>query len=135
MEYAYLDEPLPLMPGKTISQPTTVMMMTAALQLVDGDKVFEVGCGSGYHAAIIGHIIGATGQIITTEVTPELIPKARESLTKAGIQNSTVIEMDGSNGAPDHAPFDKILITSKSPPSKPETCFIKGKWAPIDLPL
>jgi len=109
---AYYDMPLPLLRGKTISQPTTVMMMTHALEFEPGEKVFEVGTGSGYQAAIISKIVGDKGKVITTEVVPELVQFARENLKKANIHNVFVYEEDGSNGLPSEAPFDRIIITS-----------------------
>lgn len=108
---AYHDMPLPLLRGKTISQPTTVMLMTHALELQQGEKVFEIGTGSGYQAAIIAKIIGK-GKVITTEVVPELVQFARQNLKKAGIGNVAVHEEDGSNGMPSEALFDKIIITA-----------------------
>src|SRR3989338_7349366 len=69
---AYEDIPLPILRGKTISQPTTVMMITRALELKENEKVFEVGTGSGYQAAIIAKIVGTKGKVVTTEVIPEL---------------------------------------------------------------
>jgi protein-L-isoaspartate(D-aspartate) O-methyltransferase len=109
---AYEDMPLPLLRGKTISQPTTVMIMTSSLQLKPGEKVFEIGTGSGYQAAIIAKIVGAKGKVITTEVVPELIHFARENLKKAKIENVFVHEEDGSNGMKAEAPFDKMIITA-----------------------
>ncbi|MAF36799.1 protein-L-isoaspartate O-methyltransferase [archaeon] len=109
---AYEDTPLPLLRGKTISQPTTVMIMTSALELKPGDSVFEVGTGSAYQAAIIGTIIGKTGQVYTTEVIPELIQLAHKNLKKANINNINVLEEEGSKGIPEKAPFDKIIITA-----------------------
>ncbi len=111
-ESAYYDTPLPLLRGKTISQPTTVMIMTHSLELKKGEKVFEVGTGSGYQAAIIAKIIGPRGKVITTEVVPELVSFARQNLKKAKISNVFVYEEDGSNGMPNEAPFDKIIITA-----------------------
>ncbi len=109
---AYQDTPLPLLRGKTISQPTTVMLMTHALELEKGDKVFEVGTGSGYQSAIIAKIIGPKGKVITTEVVPELVSFARQNLRNAKISNVFIYEDDGSNGMPSEAPFDKIIITA-----------------------
>ena len=110
--HAYEDIPLPLMRGKTISQPTTVMIMTAALELKEGDKVFELGTGSGYQSAIIAKIIGNKGKVISTEVIPELVQFAKENLAKAKMKNVSVYEEDGSKGMPSEAPFDKIIITA-----------------------
>ena len=109
---AYEDIPLPLIRGKTISQPTTVMMMTSLLELQPGEKVFEIGTGSGYQAAIIAKIIGDKGKVITTEVVPELVQFARENLENANIGNVSVSEEDGSRGMEKEAPFYKIIITS-----------------------
>ena len=109
---AYQDMPLPLLRGKTISQPTTVMIMTHALELEPGEKIFEVGTGSGYQAAIIAGIVGPKGKVITTEVVPELVSFAKKNLRNAGISNVSVFEEDGSNGMKSEAPFDKIIITA-----------------------
>lgn len=109
---AYQDIPLPLTRGKTISQPTTVMIMTHTLELQPGEKVFEVGTGSGYQAAIIAKIVGPKGKVITTEVVPELVHFAKQNLKKANIDNVAVYEEDGSNGLLSEAPFDKIIITT-----------------------
>ena len=109
---AYHDTPLPLLRGKTISQPTTVMIMTHALELQHGEKIFEVGTGSGYQAAIIAKIVGPKGKVITTEVVPELVSFARQNLKRADISNVYVYEEDGSNGMKSEAPFDKIIITA-----------------------
>ena len=109
---AYNDVPLPLMRGKTISQPTTVMIMTAALDLKPNEKVFEIGTGSGYQAAIIAKIVGQNGKVITTEVVPELVKFANDNFKRAGIKNVFVYEEDGSKGMQSEAPFDKIIITA-----------------------
>lgn len=109
---AYQDTPLPLLRGKTISQPTTVMIMTHSLELKPGNKVFEVGTGSGYQAAIIAKIVCDNGKIITTEVVPELVQLAKKNLKMAGINNAFVYEEDGSNGMKEEAPFDRIIITA-----------------------
>jgi len=109
---SYEDVPLMLLRGKTISQPTTVMIMTSALELSPGDKVFEVGTGSGYQAAIIAKIVGPEGKVISTEVIPELVSFARDNLRKAGIANVEVHEADASKGMESQAPFDRIIITA-----------------------
>lgn len=111
-EVAYADSPLPLMRGKTISQPTTIMLMNWALEVKKGEKILEIGTGSGYHAALLSKLVGKKGKILTTEVIPELVQFSRENLQKAGIANVEVIEDDGSKGMPEHAPFDKIIITA-----------------------
>ncbi|MFC1768122.1 protein-L-isoaspartate(D-aspartate) O-methyltransferase [Nanoarchaeota archaeon] len=109
---AYKDVPLPILRGKTISQPTTVMIMTSLLNLKEGEKVLEVGTGSGYQAAIIAKIIGPKGKVISTEVVPELVNFARENLKKANLKNVKILEEDGSKGCKKEAPFDKVIITA-----------------------
>lgn len=109
-EVAYEDRPLPILRGKTISQPTTVMIMTHALELQQGDKVFEVGSGSGYQTAIISKLIGNTGKITTTEIIPELFHLAQKNLKN--FKNIKILEEDGSKGLEKEAPFDKIIITA-----------------------
>jgi len=109
---AYDDVPLPILRGKTISQPTTVMMMTHALELQPGEKVFEVGAGSGYQSAIIAKIVGNKGKVVAAEVLPELVSFAKQNLAKAKIENVDIYEDDGSKGLEKEAPFDKIIITA-----------------------
>lgn len=111
---AYDDNPLPILRGKTISQPTTVMMMTHTLELNAGDNVFEVGTGSGYQTAIIAKIVGPKGHVVSTEIVPELVTFAKNNLAKAKIKNVEVHEEDGSRGFSGKAPYDKIIITAAS---------------------
>lgn len=111
---AYQDIPLPILRGKTISQPTTVMIMTHALEVQPGDKVFEVGTGSGYQTALLAKLVGAKGKVISCEVIPELVHFARENIRKADILNVTIYEDDGSKGSLNEAPFDRIIITAAS---------------------
>lgn len=117
---AYEDQPLPLLRGKTISQPSTVMIMTHALELEPGDKVFEVGTGSGYQAAVIAKIVEPGGKVVSSEVIPELVQFARANLKKSLIENVEVIEEDGSRGYEKEAPYDKIIITSACREFPPE---------------
>lgn len=113
--YAYADQPLPTLRKQSISQPTTIALMLQALQIKPGEKVFEVGAGVGYQAALIGTMIGPSGKLITTEVIPELVFAAQENLKRLNLSNVIVIEADGSEGAPAEAPFDKIIITAACP--------------------
>ncbi len=109
---AYEDNPLPLFRGKTISQPTTVMIMTSALELAEDHTVFEVGTGSGYQAAIMAKIVGTKGKVVSTEIIPELVNFAKNNFVTAGISNITVYEDDGSLGMEKEAPFDRIMLTA-----------------------
>lgn len=110
---AYGDYPLSIGKGQTISQPTTVMLMTEALELKDGDKVLEVGAGSGYQAAIIAKIIGNKGKVIATEIIKNLAKFAKNN-TK-GIKNIEIVNIDGSKGYEKEEPYDAIIITAASP--------------------
>ena len=114
-EEAYGDYPLPIGQGQTISQPTTVMIMTQALELKQGQKVFEAGTGSGWQAAIISKIVGNKGKVITTEIIPELVEFAKNNLSKAKIRNVEVINYDGSQGYEKESPYDRIIVTAACP--------------------
>jgi protein-L-isoaspartate(D-aspartate) O-methyltransferase len=111
-DYAYEDSPLPLMRGKTISQPTTVMMMTSALEIEPGEKIFEIGTGSGYQSALLAVLTGNKGKVVSTEVIPELVDFSQKNFKRAGIKNVEVHEIDGSKGMEKEASFDKIIITA-----------------------
>ena len=115
LEEAYGDYPLSIGKCQTISQPTTVMLMTQALELKANDKVLEIGTGSGYQAAIISKIIGKKGKIISTEIVPELAKFARQNIENLKLKNVEIIRHDGSKGYIDEAPYDKIIITAACP--------------------
>lgn len=107
-DFAYEDTPLPSLRGKTISQPTTVMIMAQLLELDKNDEVLEIGAGSGYNAAIISRI---AKKVYTTEIIPELVIFARENLKNAKIKNVEVLEVDGTRGI-EGKTFDKIILTA-----------------------
>ncbi len=114
-EEAYVDYPLPILEGQTISQPTTIAIMTQALELKKGHKVLEIGTGSGYQAAIISVIVGNKGKVITTEIKKSLVDFAKKNLKKAGIKNVKIIHSDGSSGYEREAPYDAIIVTAACP--------------------
>jgi protein-L-isoaspartate(D-aspartate) O-methyltransferase len=109
---SYGDYPLPIGEGQTISQPYIVAVMVAALEVRPGDRVLEVGTGTGYQAAVLGEL---AADIWTVERQPQLAGKAREILRSLGYENVHVINGDGSLGLPEHAPFDKILVAAAAP--------------------
>ncbi len=110
--YAYEDRPLAIGAGQTISQPYIVAFMIEALQLKGGEKVLEIGGGSGYAAAILAHIAAA---VFTIERIPELAGLARRNLAAAAVSNVTVRCADGTQGWPEEAPFDAILVSAGAP--------------------
>jgi len=109
---AYADEPLPIGEGQTISQPFMVGAMAEALGLAGNERVLEVGCGSGYQAAVLSRL---AEQVIAIERHPELAASARERLASLGYANVTVVEGDGSAGWAEGAPYDAILVTAAAP--------------------
>jgi len=106
---AYGDHPLPIAAEQTISQPYIVALMTQAAAIRPGDRVLEVGAGSGYAAAVIGQI---AGKVIGIERQHVLVESARERLKRLGYDNVEVVEGDGTKGWPDAAPFDAILAAA-----------------------
>ena len=114
-EQAYHDHPLPTLRRQSISQPSTIMMMLQALELKEGDNVFEIGAGGGYQAALMSRIVGKKGKVITTEIIPELVEIAKENISNMELKNVHIEETDGSAGFPEHAPFDKVVITAACP--------------------
>jgi len=114
-EYSYIDEPLPIGEGQTISQPRTVAAMTEALDANPGQKILEIGAGSGYQAAILSEIVGPKGRIISTEHLEKLARTASDNLRKTGYMNVSVVEWDGSQGYENEAPYDRIIVTAAAP--------------------
>lgn len=116
--FAYVDKPLEIGLGQTISAPHMVALMAEALDLHVGHKVLEIGTGSGYHAAVISQIIG-DGHIYTIERHKVLVNQAKKNLAKAGICNVTVFQGDGSLGYPKYSPYNRIYVTCASPSIPP----------------
>src|SRR5205085_3246651 len=108
-EFAYADSPLPIGEGQTISQPYIVAYMTEALELEGGERVLEVGTGSGYAAAVLARI---AGEVYTIERHPSLARSAEEILAKLGYDNVRVIVGDGTKGWPERAPYDAIVVAA-----------------------
>ena len=107
---AYDDIPLPIGKGQTISQPYTIAVMLSLLELKKGQKVLEIGSGSGYVLALISQIIGEKGRVFGMEVIPELVKKSRKALT--GYRNVRVYNKNGVQGLKEKAPFDRIIISA-----------------------
>ena len=110
--WAYDDAPLPIGDDQTISQPYIVAYMTEALLLEGGEKVLEIGTGSGYAAAVLAEI---AADVYTIERIDGLAIMARMILDRLGYQNVHVRQGDGTLGWPEHAPFDGIVVTAGGP--------------------
>ena len=108
---AYYNEPLSIMNNQTISQPGVVSRMTEWLDIKDGQKILEIGTGSGWQTAILSYMVG-NGTVYSIERHSELVKFARENLEKLGIDNVHVILGDGSMGYPEKSPYDRIIITA-----------------------
>ncbi len=106
---AYADRPLPIGHGQTISQPYIVAFMTEKLRLEPGDRVLEIGTGSGYQAAVLYEL---TPRVFTIEIIEELARTARKRLHDLGYEKVQVKNADGYYGWPEHAPFDAIIVTA-----------------------
>lgn len=108
-KYAYVDNAFPTIAGQTISQPTTVMLMTQDLMPEKGNKVLEIGTGSGYQAAILSGIV-KPGIVYTTEIITELYEFSKKNLKN--YKNVKVFLGDGSLGLKKYAPYDRIMVTA-----------------------
>jgi protein-L-isoaspartate(D-aspartate) O-methyltransferase len=109
---AYRDMPLRIGYGQTISQPYMVAVICQSAEVREGDRVLDIGTGSGYQAAVLAEL-GAT--VYTVERIPELAERARERLAEAGYGNVDVHVGDGSLGLPEHGPYDAIVVAAAAP--------------------
>ena len=112
---AYDDTPLSIGNGQTISAPHMVAIMCEALDIKKGQKILEIGAGSGYHAAIVSKLVGETGHVYSVERIECLAEQAKNNLESIGIKNVTVAHGDGSEGLPNNSPYDRIYVTCASP--------------------
>lgn len=111
MDKAYFNEPLAIMKNQTISQPAVVSRMTEWLDVKKGQKILEVGTGSGWQSAILSYLVG-DGTVFSVEIHPELVEFAQNNFKKLNINNVNVILNDGSLGYSNAAPYDRIIITA-----------------------
>ncbi|MDZ4284523.1 MAG: protein-L-isoaspartate O-methyltransferase [Patescibacteria group bacterium] len=110
---AYEDYPLPIGAGQTISQPTTVAFMLEKLSVEPGEKVLDVGAGSGWTTALLGSIVGEQGRVFGIELVPELVVYGTRNIAKYKLPQATIEEAArGVLGKPAEAPFDRILVSA-----------------------
>ena len=106
---AYVDAPLPIGEGQTISQPYTVAFMMELLDPRLGQKILDIGLGSGWTAGILAHIVGEQGKVWGLEIIPELFEFGKSNLKKLGYKNIKLRNQSGWEGLPEAAPFDRII--------------------------
>jgi len=111
-EFAYDDAPLPIAADQTISQPFIVAQMIEAARIIPGDRVLEIGAGSGYAAAVISRI---AAEVFTVERHGQLARSAGDRLAELGYDNVSVVEADGTLGWAEHAPYDAIIVSAGGP--------------------
>jgi protein-L-isoaspartate(D-aspartate) O-methyltransferase len=109
-----LDLPLPIGFGQTISQPSTVYQMLQWLEAKSGEKVMDIGSGSGWTTALLSFIVGLKGKVFAVERIPELLNFGRENCEKLGIKNVQFFISTETYGLPDHSPFDRILVSASA---------------------
>jgi protein-L-isoaspartate(D-aspartate) O-methyltransferase len=111
---AYFDIPIPILSGMTTSQPSTIAFMLEKLQPKKGEKVLEVGTGSGYLTALLSVLVGSNGKVFSIEYFPELKEFAESNLRRYDFQNITLLAGDGKAGLSQEAPFDKIISSAET---------------------
>lgn len=111
---AGFDMPLSIGHSQTNSQPTTVHRMLEWLDPQSGDKILDIGSGSGWTTALLAHIVGPKGQIYAVERVPELVEFGRKNATKAGVKNAEFSQSGKKFGLPEYAPFDRILVSASA---------------------
>ncbi len=112
---AYRDQPLPIGRGQTISAPSMIAIMLEVMDFKPGQRVLEIGAGSGYNAALIAEIIGAKGKLYTVERLEEIAEFGRSNLKRTGYGRVRVVVGDGTLGHKRAAPWDRVLVTACAP--------------------
>lgn len=116
LDQAYADQAIPIKYERDVSisassQPAIMAVMLEQLALTPGQRVLEIGAGTGYNAALMAHLVGATGQVTTLDVDEDLVVQARTNLTAAHVERVTVVHGDGALGYASSAPYDRIILT------------------------
>jgi protein-L-isoaspartate(D-aspartate) O-methyltransferase len=116
-DQAYFDTPLPTLMGQTISQPYVVAFMLELIQPQKGQKILDIGFGSGWTTSLLAEIVGENGKVYGIEVVPEVFEFGKKNIEKYNFLQKGIVEvflMDGSKGFPEKAPFDRILVSAAS---------------------
>lgn len=113
-ESAEIDAPIPIGHGQTNSQPYTVRVMLEWLDPRPGDKVLDVGSGSGWTTALLSHIVGSKGRVYAVERVPELVEFGRDNVQRAGIKNAEFYPAGDELGLPEEAPYDRVLVSASA---------------------
>ena len=140
-EEAYLDDAIVTkrdadgQPISSSSQPAIMAIMLDQLDLAPGQRVLEIGAGTGYNAALIRHIVGPSGAVVSVDIEPDLVDRAREHLAGAGYRDVTVVAADGADGYPPGAPYDRVIATVGVSDLAPAWLRQAGPGARIVVPL
>lgn len=113
--YAYEDRPLPISNAQTISQPYTVAIMLELLQPNKGDKVLDIGSGSGWTTALLATAVGESGIVEAVEIVPSLVEYGRKNLQRAGIYNASISLIDPQTLGKPGQRYDRILVSASAP--------------------
>jgi protein-L-isoaspartate(D-aspartate) O-methyltransferase len=140
-EDAYLDDAIVTkrdadgQPISSSSQPAIMAIMLDQLTLAPGQRVLEIGAGTGYNAALMQHIVGPAGTVVSVDIDADLVDRAREHLASAGYQDVTVVAADGAEGYPPGAPYDRVIATVGVSDLAPAWLDQAGPGARIVVPL
>lgn len=108
------DRPLPIGRNQTISQPSTVRKMLEWLDPQPGDKVLDIGSGSGWTTALLSHLVGSTGKVYAVDIIPELVKMGEQNCMRLGIENVEFFQAADEIGLPIYAPYDRILVSASA---------------------
>jgi protein-L-isoaspartate(D-aspartate) O-methyltransferase len=123
------------LPVSSSSQPAIMAIMLEQLGVAAGQRVLEIGTGTGYNAALMSHLVGPEGSVVTVDIDPDLADRARAHLIAAGYPGVTVLCGDGGFGAPEFAPYDRIIVTAGASDLAPEWLAQVAPGGRIALPL
>jgi protein-L-isoaspartate(D-aspartate) O-methyltransferase len=123
------------LPVSSSSQPAIMAIMLEQLGVARGHRVLEIGTGTGYNAALLAHLVGPEGSVVTVDIDSDLVARARANLASAGYHDVTVVCGDGGFGAPGHAPYDRIIVTAGASDLAPSWLAQLGPDGRIALPL